>query len=415
MGAWVVSVGAWNTPLTLFRTLALAFFTNQDVLLFFSTLIFQDVLLLSSSLFFFSLLSSFKNVLGKRRENMKLSIQNPHEFDLKTSFDEASHTYTHVETGRKFPASVTRLVQSAFPSSFNPSLVVESNLRKWATNRDSKYFVLIQYLETVMHMNLSECGVEIKKLWLEEGRKARDLGTELHLAMEHWMDGKKTGFGDHEYAVELTSYSLRTTFYPEMKLMPWRTEFRVFLTTSVCHPSAPQDERVVPVLSGTIDALFKDALGRLWVLDWKRSDPEKKGLLGSEVVDRFTKRGAGQFNSFFETSFHRYSLQLILYKLILERGGYLSNGQSVAGLFLVQIHPSLSKPHFVEALHGMDEHEQEAFETAANLLLDDHIEKCKEKEFAAIQAQMNAETSGEDEEEEEEEEEKEEKMEEEEV
>jgi hypothetical protein len=155
-------------------------------------------------------------------------------------------------------------------------------------------------------------------------------------------------------------------------------------------------EFTIPVLSGTIDALFRDKLGRLWIVDWKRTSPLKKGLLGPAPASCFAKMGAGTFSKFESTDFHKYSLQLLIYKQILERGGYLEDGQEIAGMFLCQLHPEMESAHFVEAMHGMSNEDEEAFEEAANCLLDKHIQACKKKELDKIDESMNADTEEEE-------------------
>lgn len=322
---------------------------------------------------------------------------NQHTFDTLTSFDEASHTYTYLPSGKKFPKSVTYLVKAAFASDFNAKEVIESNLSKWASNPDSKYYVLIRHLSLVRGLNFKEIEQEIKALWSAEGEEARNLGTGMHAELENWMNGiEATDASKHAYAVAIVSNALKQTFFTSMDLKPYRTEFRVFLTADVVHPQAPGVVNTIPVLSGTIDALFKDKIGRLWIIDWKRTDPSKKGLLGVGGVPKFAKHGIGKFNQFFESDFTKYSLQLVIYKLMLERGGYLEPGQSIAGLFLCQVHPSMTAPHFIEALSNLTSEAQEAFEEAANALLEDHIQACKAKELSRLQAAMDADTEDDD-------------------
>ena len=326
-----------------------------------------------------------------------LSTLNPHPLDDETAFDEASHTYTHTKTGRKFPKSVTYLVKKAFPGDFNADEVVESNITKWASNSQHKYYSLIRYCTLVLGLSLEETKNEIKKLWSAEGEEARTEGTDMHFALENWMNGANYD-EKYRYAVSMVENAFRMTFYKNMELKPYRTEFRVFLTIEVEHPKAPGIKNIVPVLSGTIDALFRDKHNRLWIFDWKRTDPSKKGKLGTETVSMFTKKGADLFKPFSNTDFSKYSLQLILYKLMLERGGYLKPGEEVAACFLCQVHPSMHKPHIVQVLENMDENEQELFELSATGLLNAHIEACKKKELERLESAMDAETEGEDDE-----------------
>lgn len=329
-----------------------------------------------------------------------LSKRYPHKFDELTKFedDEGQHRYVYLPTGQTFPKSTTGLVHAAFPSAFNAKTVIESNLSKWAGDPTSKYYALIRYLSLVKGLELREIEPEIKALWNAEGEEARTLGTEMHAALEDWMNGCVSSFGPHSYAIELVESAMKKegSIFAKMGLAPYRTEFRVFLTSTVSHPKAPDMKFTVLNLSGTVDMLFRDKLGRLWIFDWKRISPRKKGLLGPAPASCFAKMGAGAFSNFESTDFHKYSLQLLIYKQILERGGYLEDGQEIAGMFLCQLHPEMESAHFVEAMHGMSNEDQEAFEEAANRLLDDHIQACNKKELDKIDESMNADTEDED-------------------
>ena len=323
---------------------------------------------------------------------MELSKLNPHYLDTDIEFDKEGHKYTHVPTGRQFPISVTSLVHKAFPNDFDANKVIEKNIVSWMCATNSKYHSLIRYLNLVKGLDHAEIKKEIKTLWEEEGREAREAGTAMHAALEDWMNSSSDLNPSYLYAVQPIEQALKTSVFGKMELKPYRTEFKVFLTEQVAHPSAPDVFYTLPILCGTIDAIFVDKLGRFWIFDWKRIDPSKKGLLGTLPPNRFAKQGNGHFIGFTQSDFRSYSLQLVLYKLILERGGYLKKGQEVAALYLCQMHPTLENPHLVEALSDLHIHDQELFEQCAHVTIDDHIAECKKKEIERLTELMEAET-----------------------
>lgn len=322
---------------------------------------------------------------------MQLSEIHPHYLDDKIKFYEEEHEYIHVPSERKFPISVTGLVHRAFPNDFDADKTIEKYIVSWMCDVKSKYYLLIRYLNLVKGLSHAAIKKEIKALWEEEGREAREAGTAMHAALEDWMNSSSNLNPLYMYAVQPIEYALTSSIFGKMELKPYRSEFKVFLTEQVAHPSEPGIFYTIPILCGTIDAIFIDKLGRFWIFDWKRVDPAKKGLLGTIPPNRFAKQGLNHFWGFTHSDFRSYSLQLVLYKLILERGGYLNNGQEVAALYLCQMHPTLEKPHIVEALDNMSIHDQELFEQCANLELDNHIAECKKKEIERLGKLMSAE------------------------
>ena len=143
--------------------------------------------------------------------------------------------------------------------------------------------------------------------------------------------------------MEVAAYiGWKESFYPEMKLEPWRCEFVCVLVVDG-----------IPVVSGSIDLIMKDKNGRYWLVDWKHTNPKKKGLLGKR------KAGAGKsffppdmakgaFSAYEASDYNKYSAQLHGYRYMLEKGGYFKP-EEIAGVFIVQIHEDLDKANVVEA------------------------------------------------------------------
>lgn len=105
-------------------------------------------------------------------------------------------------------------------------------------------------------------------------------------------------------------------------------------------------------IAGTIDALmYNKKTGGYWIYDWKRVSknlevdidatrygykPEPDEWLGE--VSRWTGRMLSPVEELYDTKYWHYSLQLNLYRSILER----CYGLRIDGMMLVQIHPSIA-------------------------------------------------------------------------
>lgn len=105
-------------------------------------------------------------------------------------------------------------------------------------------------------------------------------------------------------------------------------------------------------IAGTIDALmYNTETGGYWIYDWKRVSkglevdidatrygyrPEPDEWLGE--VSRWTKKMLAPAEELYDTKYWHYSLQLNLYRSILER----CYGMRIEGMVLVQMHPSIA-------------------------------------------------------------------------
>jgi ATP-dependent exoDNAse (exonuclease V) beta subunit len=83
-------------------------------------------------------------------------------------------------------------------------------------------------------------------------------------------------------------------------------------------------------ISGTIDLLAQNSRGQPILVDWKTNKKiEKKA--------RYSKKAHEPINHLNDANFTKYSLQLNLYKYIMETEGYIED--SIAGMYLVHIKP----------------------------------------------------------------------------
>jgi hypothetical protein len=99
------------------------------------------------------------------------------------------------------------------------------------------------------------------------------------------------------------------------EIFPFRTELIMF------------DEEYS--LAGSIDMLFKDKHGNILIYDWKRSKEFK--------YDNKWQKGFGLLSHLDDCNINHYSLQLNMYRRILES----KYGEKVTGMVLLRFHPNI--------------------------------------------------------------------------
>lgn len=214
---------------------------------------------------------------------------NKHEKDNFIKFDEEPHVY--YVNGKPYKTSVTSFVHSFFDC-FDGKKVIEKFYDYWQSNESSKYFGMMPQ--------------EILDEWEEKGRKASELGTIMHKDIELHYLGENIKNETKEF-----SYFLE--FYNDNKeLKPYRTEWNVY------------DE--ILELAGSIDMTFEEN-GKLKLFDWKRS---------KEIKDSSRENGYYPISHLSNANYWHYSLQLNIYKAILEK----NYGLEVESMALVVLHPN---------------------------------------------------------------------------
>jgi len=177
------------------------------------------------------------------------------------------------------------------------------------------------------HKYWGQTREEIKAKWNKDGLLASSAGTALHEAIELFMNNPElTGdYTQKDLLDNLTDDSLTMNTdwqyflhfvkeHPELK--PYRTEWLVF------------DEDVK--IAGSIDMVYENPDGTLSIYDWKRS----KDIQDPSVSwNKFSTNTVLQHVP--DTNYWHYSLQLNIYKTILEN----KYNKQVKELFLVKIHP----------------------------------------------------------------------------
>ena len=185
---------------------------------------------------------------------------------------------------------------------------------------------------------------QIKKAWKDNGAEQARLGTQMHRDIEYFMnndirdDGSQIDYTHkdildiHEFisentGVEKPEWSYFLNFvrdHPEFK--PYRTEMRIY------------SEQLK--IAGSIDMLYKNNDGSFSIYDWKRS----KEIQKYNIYKKFSTTESVKHLP--DLNFVHYSLQLHLYKYILEK----NYNFKIKDLFLVQLHPNFKNYRLHECL-----------------------------------------------------------------
>ena len=221
---------------------------------------------------------------------MTLEALNKHNRDYNISFEEKEHIYTI--NGDSSFTSVTTWIHSHF-GCFDADKVINM-IRKKKNYKESIYF--------------EKSDDEIKKMWEDNRNNAAQAGTKLHYDIECYYNGnpRENHSVEYQYFINFAEkYS---------NLVPYRTEWMIY------------DESLR--LAGSIDMIFKKDDNYV-IYDWKRSKEIKKN----------------SFNTFSHTeciqhipdaNFWHYSLQLNIYKAILEKNYDIN----ITELYIVCLHPN---------------------------------------------------------------------------
>jgi len=259
-----------------------------------------------------------------------LSNYNSHPRDKNLVFDEPSHKYTITTDPGSAYTSVTTWNHSHFPK-FDADAIIGNMMRGKGWKPGHKYW--------------GQTAEEIKTSWTNNGSTA---GTDLHYNIECFMnmeanvnnDGKTTHKDLLEYyhkhgssVVQNTSpewvYFLQyITAFPDFK--PYRTEWMIYYEELK--------------LAGSIDMVYENPDGTLMIYDWKRS----KEIVKASKWNKYAITEC--IDSMPDTNYWHYSLQLNVYKAILEA----KYGKTVTDLFLVRLHPENNPRNTYELIRVPD-------------------------------------------------------------
>lgn len=226
----------------------------------------------------------------------KLEEDNPHNLDHRLTFEEDGHVYFWDNEDIKAIGgmSSTTFIKSFF-TPFNPQHCIRSITRgrKYLTDPSYKYY--------------KKTNKEILAMWDKNRDEAADAGTRFHLDIELTYNGICVENDTKEWKQFQMFESMR-----DKNMVPFRTEWMIY------------DPELR--LAGSMDMVFKNPDGTFSIYDWKRS----KGI---RVKD--SKKGNFPLEHVSDCNFMHYSLQLNLYKYILEK----NYGVKISSLVLVVCHP----------------------------------------------------------------------------
>lgn len=252
-----------------------------------------------------------------------LKQRHEHPRDKYLLFEEKWHKYTITNDPVSRYTSVTKVVHAQFPK-FDADLVIKKMMAGKNWNEDNKYW------------NMTPD--EIKSLWNNNGKAVSGAGTDLHFNIEQfmnqWLVDEDDAFIDCDHEMLLDCYhedmaaddcvikndSEEWKYFlsfvnDHRNFKPYRTEWMVY------------DERLK--IAGSIDMVYQNPDGSVDIYDWKRAKE-------INVTNNFGETGVSMALSHIpNTNFWHYSLQLNIYKAILER----NYGVRVRDLYLVQLHP----------------------------------------------------------------------------
>jgi hypothetical protein len=215
------------------------------------------------------------------------------ERNSRINFVEETHTY-FIDGSSKGVISVTTLIHEHFPK-FNAKKVIQAM-------RDKPDFSQGKYAGMT--------DKYIINMWNIDAKVASTAGTSMHKNIERYYDGEEIPVD----SVEI-KYFLDFDESIKERLMPYRTEWSIF------------EEDIK--LAGQLDILYSiEGTDKYALYDWKRSKELK-------MTNNFSK-GLGCLSHLDDCNYIHYSIQLNIYKYILES----RYGLIVAEMFLVVLHPN---------------------------------------------------------------------------
>lgn len=244
-----------------------------------------------------------------------LAKKNGHMRDVNIKFYEQGHKYEVLTDKKNKYTSVTTWIHQLFPK-FNADEIIKNMMNSVGWKPGHKYWGMT--------------ADEIKQSWNTNSSQVATAGTNMHYNIECFMNEPniKPGYKHcqllnnylNNAATNKHSYTEWNYFlefiddFPDLK--PYRTEWLVY------------DEDVK--LSGSIDMVYENPDGSLSIYDWKRS----KEITGANGFNKFALEHC--IKHIPDTNFWHYSLQLNIYKTILER----KYNKVIAELYLVRLHPN---------------------------------------------------------------------------
>lgn len=223
----------------------------------------------------------------------KTSFKNDEIF----KFNETEHQYFYND---KQLISVTTFIGNVLFEPFNEIKISELVALKTDRPKNDKYY--------------GKNALEIRKMWEND----RNLGINMHKTIENYYNGNT--LSDNE--LNSKEFKMFKQFEHDHinTLIPLISECKIF------------DKDLE--MAGTIDMIYKLNENTVILYDWKRINELKKSNVYQNGITEATKNCP-------DCDFVRYSIQLMLYKYILEK----NYNVSVDKMYLLLLHPSQTKYH----------------------------------------------------------------------
>lgn len=227
---------------------------------------------------------------------MILSIKNKHEFDSSIKFQKEGHKYWINDDCTDLISSTTYI--SKFFNKFDEDGVINNILKKHEYNNDPEY----RYYKM-------KPG-DIKKIWETERNDSSNKGTDLHEDIELF-------YNDEPHYNSSTEFQYFLNFQNDHKneFNIYRTEFLIFSE--------------MLKITGSVDALFMNSDGTFTICDWKRTKKIDMESYKEKKINR-------PFENLMDCNYIKYSLQLNLYRVILEK----FYNFEIKDMYLVVCHPN---------------------------------------------------------------------------
>ncbi len=236
---------------------------------------------------------------------MLLSEKNKHIRDERIQFVEETHSYL-VDGTSDGIISVTTLIHHHFPK-----FDADSVLKKMK-NKKEKYPGMTD--------------TEIKKSWDENGKKASASGTKTHKMIENYYNRIENDKEDEKSKEYLHFLKFDKEIREKKGFVPYRTEWSIF-------------DGLID-LAGQLDMLYEKEDGTYALYDWKRVKDIKK--------ENAYENGLGKLKHLPHCNYSHYSLQLNVYKRILETRYEMI----VSEMCLVVLHPD-NETYILEPVYEM--------------------------------------------------------------
>lgn len=221
---------------------------------------------------------------------LKLEKINKHSRDKNINFNANLHEYTY--KNQKF-ISVTTLIHNLFEK-FDPDKIIDTMMKSphW---QSSIYFNMTRH--------------EIKQKWNEKNLDAIEQGTRLHQNIEYYLND-----------IEIQDESKEFLYF--LNFMKHNSQLEIYRTEWCIYDESFK-------IGGMIDMVAKDKDGNIILYDWKRTKKIRKFNDHNKICKH------PGLEHLHDVNFVHYSLQLSMYKYILEK----NYNVSVSNMYLVCLHP----------------------------------------------------------------------------